>query len=491
MRALLIRLGKQSAVYGFSGAIIQAIGLVTLPVYARAFTPAEYGVIEIATVGFAALIVAVDAGLGFAMQRSYFAVPEEQRSGRRLVTSTATLGTTALAIVVMVPIVVWREPVAAALFDDRARADVVALVALAVPPGTLAIFLRDIMRLQFRPGHYAVSSTLSSGAAATVGVVWVVAFDGGVAAVAAGILAGQVAAALYGWGIVHGDLGRRLSWAEARALLRVGLPLLPAGAALWGMSFIDRVLLSQINGLGSTGEYAVGTRFASVLLFFTGALATAYTPFLFALHNEDPERERLLRARLLTYAGAVFMAIALMLALFAREITALVAPGYDRSFRVVGILCFGVAVYGLVPITGAGISVTGRTDYAARYTLAVLAGNIVLCLVLIPWLGLTGAAAASAAGYVALTVLYLRQSQRLDPAQFSVARTVRAFVLGGVLMPVGLVQLSPTIVEVTVKLVTMVVFVSGLWALRVLDRRDRDELLHAVRGLTRRPAASA
>ena len=62
MRTHLISLGRQSLVYGLSGAVLQLVGLVTLPVYARHFSPAQYGVIELASVTFAALIIAVDAG---------------------------------------------------------------------------------------------------------------------------------------------------------------------------------------------------------------------------------------------------------------------------------------------------------------------------------------------------------------------------------------------------------------------------------------------
>jgi O-antigen/teichoic acid export membrane protein len=483
VRALLLRLSKQSLVYGLSGAAIQIIGLVTLPIYARAFTPTEYGVVEIATVGFTALVVAADAGLGFAMQRGFFAVPEDRPEERRLVTSTATLGTTGLAIALAIPVVLARAPVAEALFDDAAHADVVVLIALAVPAGTLAIFLRDVMRLRFRPGHYAVSSALSAGVAALVGVTWVVGYDGGVAAVAAGILAGQLAAAAYGMAIVHADIALRFSRTQARALLRVGLPLLPAGAALWAMGFLDRIMLSQLAGLDLTGEYAVGTRFASVLMFFTGALATAYTPFLFSLHASDAEQERELRARLLTYASAGFVFVGLALALFAREIASVVTPGYDQAYQVVGILCIGVAAYGLVPIAGAGISVTGRTEYAAKYTFAVVAVNLAACLVLIPWLDLVGAALATTIGYFGLVALYLRRSQLLDRAEFELWRCVRAFALGAVLMPVGAVAFGSDAVGVAVKLVTLGVFLAGLLVLQVIDRADIAAALSRIREL--------
>jgi O-antigen/teichoic acid export membrane protein len=490
VRTGLLTLARQSAVYGLSGAFMQVVGLVTLPVYARALSPAEYGIVEIGTVGFTGLIVAVDAGLGFAMQRFFFEVPEDRQEERRLLVSTATFGTTAIALAIAAVVVLAREPVAAAVFRSGEHADFVALVALAVPLGTLAIFLRDVMRLRFRPWHYTVSAGLASVVAAAVGVIWVLAFDGGVTAIAAGLLTGQAAAAAYGLLVCRRELAPRLSHKHAHALLRLGLPLVPAGAAMWGMSFADRVLLSQLDGFGATGEYAVGTRFSSVLLFFTGAFATAYTPFLFSLYESDPERERQLRARLLTYVSAIFVGIGLCLALFAHEIATVIAPGYDRAYQVVGILCIGAAAFGITPVAGAGISLAKRTDLALKYTTLVLALNVVLCFALIPWLGLVGAATANATGFVTLSVLYVRRSQRFAAIHLDVGRLLGIVVLGGLLMPLGWLQLPSTAATLAVKAAAAAIFILGLRTLRILGDDETAELRRAFARVRRRPATA-
>ena len=147
MRSHLIALGRQSLVYGLGGAVLQLVGLITLPVYARVFTPAEYGVIELATVAFTLLIIAVDAGLGAAMQREYFDVPEEDRRARTTVTSTATITSVALATLLAIPAILLREPLAGWLFDDRSQSDIVVLVALSVVAGTLARYVEAFRAL--------------------------------------------------------------------------------------------------------------------------------------------------------------------------------------------------------------------------------------------------------------------------------------------------------------------------------------------------------
>jgi O-antigen/teichoic acid export membrane protein len=302
----------------------------------------------------------------------------------------------------------------------------------------------------------------------------------------AGLLAGQIASAVYGLVAVRRDIAFRFSGTRLRSLMAFGLPLVPAGAALWGISFIDRVILSNLDGLSSVGEYAVGTRFASILMFVIGAFGAAYVPFMFSAHAEEPERERALRAGLLTYASVVFTGIALSLALFAREIAEIIAPDFDRAYRIVGILCLGVAAFGLTPITGAGISIARQTHFAVRYTVISLIASVAVCFALIPVIGLTGAALGTACAYVALAALYLRRSQRLSHVDFQLGKVIRVFVVAGALMPLGLLTAPPELATLAIKIAALGVFVASLWVLGIIGELESAELRSAAATLRAR-----
>ena len=57
--------------------------MLTLPVFARALDSAEYGALELYTVGIAVAIVFVDAGMSAAAQRSFYDYRDEQLTDRR------------------------------------------------------------------------------------------------------------------------------------------------------------------------------------------------------------------------------------------------------------------------------------------------------------------------------------------------------------------------------------------------------------------------
>ena len=62
-----------------------------------------------------------------------------------------------------------------------------------------------------------------------------------------------------------------------------------------GSCLVDRVLLSRLTNLDDVGRYAGASRLAAVLTLAAVAFTTAYSPFLLALHSEDPVAERELR----------------------------------------------------------------------------------------------------------------------------------------------------------------------------------------------------
>ena len=73
-------LARHTLAYGLSGLAVRLVGLVALPIYARAFSPAEFGVLELGLVTLSvALAIGSRWGRG-ASPCSYDAVATSSRS---------------------------------------------------------------------------------------------------------------------------------------------------------------------------------------------------------------------------------------------------------------------------------------------------------------------------------------------------------------------------------------------------------------------------
>jgi O-antigen/teichoic acid export membrane protein len=472
MKAHLFRLSGQTLVYGLSGATLPLIGLITLPVFTHVFSKDQYGALEIVVVAAGAVAVVIDLGLGLAAQRSYYHYTGAEAGRRRAVIATAVLTSLASACAVAGLIVLLSGPASELLFGTRRYSTLVAVSALTLPVGVLAQLMREIMRLTLRPWPYLVSSVLSAGVGAGVGIALVTTGAAELQEVQWGGLSGAALAGIYGIVVVRRELGLSFSRTELGIMLRYGLPLVPMGIALWGLSLIDRFILQRLDGLAAVGVYGVANRAASVSLLAVVAFSTAWGPFMLSLHAEDPAEERRVRARVLVYVAVLFGSVAMLMGLFAREALALVAPSFSDAGYTVGLLALGLACQGVGAVASAGITIARRTSTLAAYTAVALVVNVALCFALIPPAGQVGAAVATLVAYIVLALLQYRGAQRADPAPFEPLRVVLALVICAAPLPLG-AFLEPGILTALVKLAALAVAIVAFFATGVLGPLER------------------
>lgn len=481
MKGQLLALGKQTLIYGLGNVAVQAVGLLTLPVFGRVFSEAEYGVLELATVTLAALAILADAGLASAAQRSWFDYSDEQHVERRVVMSTAIIVSLGASGAICAALVLAREPVSDWLFAGQQYTAVVVLLAAALPLTILAQLLRELMRLRFRAWNYMISASLGAALTGFLGVGAVLFLDAGLDGVMWGIVIGAGAATLYGLVVVRADLGTSVSSGELRTMLAYGLPLVPAALAVWALTFIDRIMLVQLSDLAEVGEYAVANRVAMPLLFAVAAFVTAFSPFILAAHSEDPDGEKRIRARVLIYLTAGLVLMALTLGLFAREIVEIVAPQFDEAYRATGLVAAGLVAFGLSTVTMTGLSITRRTSHVAVAAGVAATVNIGLNFLLIPAWGMIGAAAASLVAYAVLATLYHLQAQRVYPTPYDLRTVFALCALGGALLPLGAVELDPLGLALALKAAALGAFVLALVRLGIVRGAEVREVARAVR----------
>jgi O-antigen/teichoic acid export membrane protein len=101
----------------------------------------------------------------------------------------------------------------------------------------------------------------------------------------------------------------------------------------------------------------------------------------------------------------------------------------------------GALAYGTTAITVTQLTVARRTGLLAVGTAVAAVVNIGLCLLLVPALGLDGAALASAVSYIVLTAGYLVMGARAWPVPFEARRLAVAAV--GVVAVVLVLRAAP------------------------------------------------
>lgn len=212
---------------------------------------------------------------------------------------------------------------------------------------------------------------------------------------------------------------RAVGSGEPAAFWRFTLPRALASMAQIGLQRLDILLVGALRGPVAAAVYTGATRFVVVGQLGNQVISYAVQPRLaglVAVGDLDSARRlyRLSTAWLIALTWPLFLVVAVAAPL----VLDILGPGY-RSGRWVMLLLAGAMLVG----SGSGLVdivliTLGKTRWNLGDTLVALTINVVLNIVLIPRLGITGAALAWAVSIVVGNVIALTQVRRgfrLDP----------------------------------------------------------------------------
>jgi O-antigen/teichoic acid export membrane protein len=389
----LLQLAQDSAVYGLSSVSLRLVAIVLVPLYARVFSPAEYGVITVvaAIIGVASLPIGLGAEASFAI--SYSERPDPQH---RATVALHYLGLQAATALLAAALLVAFAPWLASFFlGSSSRTIYVQIAALTLFCNLLLAVDVNLFRMLRRPWTLAALHGTMTVTQIAASVVLVAVLRRGLM----GHFTAQlgVAAAFFVvslWLLRAWVAGARFSPPVLAGMVRMGLPYVFTTSSLAVIALADRFFLARLASLAEVGRYTIANSLAAVLGLATNAFQMALWPYLLSIQHEPDARETY--ARILTAFLAPAAGLAVALSVFAREIlTVVTTPAYVEACRVTPYLAFYVVSIALSYIASAGIWLSRQTDHLAWTAALGAAANIGLNLLLIPRFGMMGAGIAT------------------------------------------------------------------------------------------------
>ena len=182
-----------------------------------------------------------------------------------------------------------------------------------------------------------------------------------------------------------GQVGERLP-----ALMRFGLPTVPAEVSVYALSIVDRYYIYHDRSPRLAGLYSIAVKLAGAVAFIVRAFQYAWPPLAYSV-DSDVEAARLY-GLVTTYYVIVSGWVVAGLALLGRWVLRLLtAPSYFEAYRALPWVALGWAMYGLWVVF---LVIAGRAKVTTRNFPASLAGlvaNVILLVLLVPTFGIAGA----------------------------------------------------------------------------------------------------
>lgn len=414
-----LRAGRESFFFGAAVVLPRATGLLTLPIYTRLLGPEDFGRYELLTSIIALLYAICLLGLDFAMSVRFYGHDETDRRRDAASAVAAAAGASLVATGVLAGLAGVLGPFALQSSSGGLPfAIVIAAVPFNVLGGVLAMYLR--LRFQGRAFFRAMLGGAVGGTAS--GLVLVVAAHWGLVGAAVGLAAVHVVTFSLLVVGVRGLLDPRSADRKTSLqLVRLGAPLVPAGAASWIFALADRFFVAAFLGFSQLGLYASAARLATVLALVQFGFHAAWGPVALRWGTiGDRDRRYAASLRLVAMAGGAAVAIVSWLAPLLLWLLA--GPAYVGAYDVVWLLAASVLFSAMffVAQIGANLAQSGSRIAWAMIIAAVV--NTLANLAMIPTLGYFGAGIATLATYLVAYVIMYAMSQSVTPIAMQFGR---------------------------------------------------------------------
>ena len=417
---------------------VMLLGFVSFPVFTRVFSVADYGTINLITNTVLLLTVLSKFGFQHSVQRYY---PEGQSDAGpdalRRYYSTLFYSTALLALVLSAVFIVSLFFGVGRLFGVTAGGTLLLACSL-VTIRSLRSMQMNLMQMEHKTrlfnGMDILQKALSIAAVCALLFFWqktVFAFFLGLVVVEGAILLQYLPV-----------LGRRhlisLSMFDLgflRTAVAFSLPLMAAEISWVVLDSGDRFFIQHYMGAQALGFYAAAYGIAIYLQdVLMAPLQMALFPICMKVWNtEGKKATQDFLARSLDQFVLVAVAVVCVAIVTSRDVIVLLASRKFQEahtllpFLVVGLVLSAVTIY-----FRPGLMIHKRASKIAVATFYASVLNIALNIVLLPRIGLVGAAIATMVSYGGIVVFLAYQSLRVLPYKIEFASFARYAAVGGV-----------------------------------------------------------
>ncbi|KXA89861.1 hypothetical protein AKJ57_04790 [candidate division MSBL1 archaeon SCGC-AAA259A05] len=401
-----------------------AVSFVAKIVIIRYITQSQYGIYQQAITVISIFTTVAGLGLrgGVTRQISYYREKNKSKVGS-LIGSSLTLGLIS-SVLVSICIYIFADPIAQGFFNEPDLVLPLKLVSFSLPLVLLGGILVSILRGFENPKGKVLFKNLTTNITRLAGfgvvILLALSFLGVLSVYLISCLLGLLVVGLYTKSKIPSEIGVDIDFSVAKKLIIFSIPLMGAGILATIMNWTDTLIIGFYEVSANVGLYRGAYPLARLIPTLLTAAGFLYMPLISKLEAAET-REKINRAyQVVTkwiFSGA--FPIFLLLFLFPETILKFFfGAEYIPASLPLRILSLGFMVHAFLGLNGTSLVAIGKTKQNFYGRMVGAASNIVLNILLIPFIGITGAAIASTSSYITINVylsLKLYQTTGIHP----------------------------------------------------------------------------
>lgn len=487
----LRELFTDTVIYGLSSVLARFFNYLLVPFHTGVFASSAYGVVSLVYSAIAFLNVLFT----FGMESAYFRYAEDRK------TSSSVYKTIQLALLGFASALVFMLWLGKPFFMPLmsladANAEIYLLMLGILWFDTLSIVPFAELRLARRAWLYATLRIVHVVMNVALNFYLILSAGFGIEAVFLANLVATVLVSFLVWWVTRDGWSGEYDGGVLKTCLQFGWPFVFSGFGHVTNEMLDRFFLNNMDpgtiinlyGANLTPEDVVGIysacyKLAVFMLLLVQMFRMAWQPF-FMRHYKDKNASKLFGQAFVWFngfSGIVF----LLVALFRDQIVQLNVPILNRpiidsdywaGLDIVPLLLLAYWFYGWYINFSSGVFIKEKTKVLYKITLTGAVITVVTNILLIPWLGMYGAAVATLLSYTVMALILGNYSKKVMyvPYRLPESFTLVLF-LGGIVFLES--ALSSHAVDVYAKILLMVAGLASVafYLYRLVDTQISDE----------------
>lgn len=434
MKEQIKALSKETLIYGASTVIGRFLNFLLVPFYVNVLDPAMYGVSASMYTYMSFLNIIYTMGLEAAYFRYASRGDEEKRSTEdecKLFSGPFLFvllfgGFLTVIFLILAPALV--EPV---FHDPKINITpwvpefirILRISAIIILLDSLNVIPFAALRIDRRAKWFGIIRLTGIVITLVLNLIFIVGLHKGVDGIfVANLISSAIMLVMLG-----PTIARRFEFRISRPVMKKLFPFaltnVPAYLSAMMVQVIDRPIVQAYLGLAMLGVYQANYRMGIIMMVFVSLFEYAWRPFFLRESRTNDERARQIFSRVFTY----FMVIACMgflsLALFLPDVLAVRLPfihhaifqkkEYLAGLNIIPVVLAAYIFQGMYTNFIAGIYIKEHNKVLPFVTGLGAAVNIVTNIILIPIMGIMGAALATLFAYMAMAGALYSQSQKV------------------------------------------------------------------------------
>lgn len=464
--------------------IAQLTGLITLPALTKSYSAEIYGALIQTSVTASLLAPILVLHLTTATVR--FLAAEDDIEKRRQALGAMLWPVIVFACLTLILSLLLRQSLSIFLFE---KAEYAYLVPLAFLWASMnALFSFSISYLRARGGIKKLSIIQLSFVIIQTAFMIILAIKGyGLGWIIGSIIASEALFTAFVFVLIIKEIGLpKPSLEGLTGYLAFSVPQIPNGIFLWVISASDRYFITHLLNLNQTGIYSASYALGGLVGFF-------YQPITFVLFPTVSrlwEQNKLQGVRnYLEYSTKLFLALAIpatagLYILSQPLLRLLTTPDYAVGGSIVLLVALGTIFQGIYQINVYIVLLVKQTRWLPLMIAVAATINAGLNLVLIPRVGIMGAAISTIVSYfvlAAIVTVWARRTINYKTDIKFLAKVIAAALL--MTLCLSFIKINGISGIMMAVVVGVIVFALGLFLFRSFSRRDIELVKEIIAGL--------